>query len=586
MGEHNHGLRLILPDNLRVMIVWFCLISLLIITGSYLYFQMRTQEARALIALEEQHHIEIQSAVLDNDLTHVAYTLSYLRDQVHLHGYGDSELNRTSFAQDIYSFMQSNALYDQIRFIDADGMEVVRVNFNRGSPELVMQERLQFKGDRDYFRQSMLLGENEIYISALDLNVEYGKVEEPYKPVIRFAMPVFSQKGEILGVLIVNHLASTMLDAFKKFASPTSARSMLLNDSGYWLSHPDVEQQWGFMFESLQGQSMKHQSPALWQSVMNRDYNQFDFDGDIVSVGTVYPFSSFSTMRKIKLSSQARQRFWKIVSIYPEAELNEQLLPLKTRVTVSALLSMLASLLLLVLWRRSTLRKIETEKEREKLLQQLQELSRRLIDLREEEVSRIASALHDDMAQVLVAIQMQLGLTEQLCQTGEYAEAKASIGRIQKMSGDLTRVIRNQLYAIRPGHLHEIGLEASVEELCREWRKQMDITLRLEKMPEDLPDKLQLCLFRVVQESLTNVIKHSGATLLEIELTHQNDEIWLQCRDNGCGFNVANVVRGLGLIGMQERISALGGSMHVDSSKGRGVHLEVRLPWPSNSLKL
>ncbi|PIQ38858.1 MAG: hypothetical protein COW58_14985 [Thalassolituus sp. CG17_big_fil_post_rev_8_21_14_2_50_53_8] len=578
--------RFSLRENRRLLFVWFCLISLLIITGAYLYLQMRTQEARALIALEEQHHIEIQSAVLDSDLTHVAYMLSYLRDQVRLHGYGDSALNRTSFAQDIYSFMQSNELYDQIRFIDADGMEVVRVDYNRGTPDLVTPERLQFKGDRYYFKQSMSLGENEIYISPLDLNVEHGKIEEPYKPVIRFAMPVFSQKGEILGVLIVNHLASTMLDAFKKFASPSNARSMLLNEDGYWFSHPDTEQQWGFMFEDMQGQSMKHQSPVLWQKVMKRDYSQFDFDGDIVSVGTVYPFSNFSTMRKIKLSSQARQCFWKIVSIYPEAELNEQLLPLKTRITVSVLLSMLASLLLLVLWRRSILRKVEAEKEREKLLQQLQELSRRLIDLREEEVRRIASALHDDMGQVLVAIQMQVGLTEKFCQAGAYAEAKASIGRIKKMSGDLSLVIRNQLYAIRPGHLHEIGLEASVEELCREWRKQLDIALRLEKMPEDLPDKLQLCLFRVVQESLTNVVKHSGATLLEIELTHQNDEIWLQCRDNGCGFDVANVVRGLGLFGMQERISALGGSMHVDSSKGRGVRLEMRLPWPCNSSKL
>ena len=578
MSEQNHSKIAFIPNHLRSLVVWFVLISLLIITGSFLYFQIRAEETRALIALEEQHHVEIQSEVLKSDLTHISYILSYLRDQVRLHGHGESDWDRASFAQDIYSFMQSNELYDQIRFIDVNGMEVVRVDYNRGEPALVMQEELQFKGDRHYFRQSMTLGENEIYISPLDLNVELGKVELPYKPVIRFGMPVFSPQGEKLGVLMVNHLASTMLEAFKVFASPTLASSMLLNDQGYWLSHPDKSHSWGFMFEASEHQRMGRESPALWQKVLLSDQGQFDFNGDVVTVGTIYPYAGFSSIRKIKLSVLASQRFWKIVSIYPQSRLNEQLFSLKMRLSVSALLSMLITLLMLVLWRKSSLRKLQAQQEREQLLQELQQLSRRLIDLRDEEASRIGRALHDDVGQMLAAIQLQVGVTEQHCSDGDINRARVSNERIKEMSTTLYQVIHKQLLAIRADHLEELGLQVTLEELCLEWKSELDITLIIEKLPEDIDEKLQLCLFRVVQEALTNTIKYAQASQMEIRLSEQADKLHLLCRDNGCGFDQATIRRGLGLTGMQERISALAGEMAIHTVIGKGVALEVTLP--------
>ena len=578
MSEQSHGKIAFIPNHLRSLVAWFVLISLIIVTGSFLYFQIRVEESRALIALEEQHHVEIQSEVLKSDLTHISYILSYLRDQVRLHGHGESDWGRATFAQDIYSFMQSNELYDQIRFIDAGGMEVVRVDYNRGEPALMMQEKLQFKGDRDYFRQSMALAENEIYISPLDLNVEQGKVEMPHKPVIRFGMPVFSQQGEKLGVLMVNHLASTMLQAFKTFASPTQAYSMLLNDQGYWLSHPDSGHNWGFMFESSQHQRMGSENPALWQEVLLTDHGQFNFDGDVVTVGTIYPYAGFPSIGKIKLSSLASQRFWKIVSIYPYVLLNQQLSALKIRLATSALISMLITLLLLILWRESAEKKLQAQQERELLLQELQQLSRRLIDLRDEEASRIGRALHDDVGQMLAAIQLQVGVTEQHCSDGDINGARASNERIKEMSATLYQVIHKQLHAIRSGHLDELGLLATLEELCLEWQSELDITLIIEEVPEDIDKKLQLCLFRVVQEALTNAIKHAQASELEIRLTKQPGYLHLLCRDNGCGFDPARVRRGLGLTGMQERVSALAGEMEIHSSSGKGVALEVKLP--------
>lgn len=693
--------------NLSWIIAASCL--LLSIAGvSWLYLQQRIEEGRALIAVEEEHHVQHQASMLQDDLRHIAYTLAYLREQIQLYGYGDSEINHVNFARNLYAFMQSNELYDQIRYIGSDGMELARVDYNRGEPVLVPTEKLQFKGDRDYFRQSMALDNNEIYISPLNQNMEHGKAELPYKSVIRFGLPIFSEKGEKVGVLILNQLADRMLNSFSEEISPTLAIPMLLNSEGYWLSHPDKKHQWGFMFGERHHDSMAVASAELWQQVIQKENGQFDFDGSMVTVATIAPFSSHTSMRNLFLSQDAAQRLWRIVSIYPKARLTEYFSPMKRRVVIVALFSMLVVIAMLLFWAGSRQKKQQlevqlhlharamqesvvgivivdacredypivyanrafermtgyemaemlgrncrflqeqdrnqlevrklaaalakgvdcqavvrnyrkdggmfwnevsispvhdrdnhlthfigyhvdvsgrkiSEHEREKLLEDLQQLSRQMIDLREEETSRIARALHDDVGQVLAAIQLQVGLTEQLCSKEDYTGAKQSIIRIKDMSESLSLVIRSQLRSIKPGHLEEIGLAAAVEELCRGWHEQLKLTLDIGELPENLSPKVALCLFRVVQEGLTNVIKHSGASEVEVVLKLENDVICLSCKDNGCGFDPVNVARGMGLTGMQERVRSLDGSILLDVDPGQGLCLNVCLPYTATS---
>jgi len=686
-----------------VMILFMLFIALL----SYAYLQQRIGEERALIAVEEEHHVQHQVSMVQDDLRHVAYSLAYLRDQIHLHGQDGSPVNHMNFARDLYLFIQSNELYDQLRYIGADGMEMVRVDYNQGDPVQVVKENLQFKGDRDYFLQTMALEEDEIYISPLELNMEYGKVDVPHKPVIRFGLPVFSKKGERLGILMVNHLAAAMLDTFSSAISPTFAIPMLLNNEGFWLSHPDKDQQWGFQLEQRRQNNMATASPALWKRMIEQGNGQFDFDGSMVTVARVPPFASYGSMQHLILSKAASQRLWRVVSIYPEARLKEHFAPLQKRVVAIALLLMLAVLLMLLLWNgfRQKKQQMEaqlhlhgravqesvagivivdtcssdhpivyanrafermsgyqvadilgkncrflqgedrnqpgarrladaitegvdcqivlrnyrkdgsmfwneisispvrdrsgrlthfvgyqvdvserkfSEHEREQLLGNLQHLSRQLIDNREEEASRIARALHDDVGQVLAAIQLQTGLTEQLYSKGDYTAAKQSMGHVKEMNEQLSHVISRQLRSIKPGHLEEIGLAASLEDLCRGWQEQLNIVLDVEGLPESLPAKIELCLFRVAQEALTNIIKHSEASIVEVTLKLQDSALYLYCRDDGCGFDPLTVVRGMGLTGMQERVRSLNGSMELDTSPGQGLCLNVCIPLSSD----
>ncbi|MCF6277435.1 MAG: GAF domain-containing protein, partial [Anaerolineales bacterium] len=132
-------------------------------------------------------------------------------------------------------------IFDQIRFIDAEGQEVARVNTTRdGVSTIVPLEDLQNKADRYYFTDSIGLAAGEIFISPLDLNVEHGEIETPHKPVIRYATPVVFD-GETRGIIIINVLADGFLD---KLGS-TSLSTVLIDEGGYYLYHPDENLRWG-----------------------------------------------------------------------------------------------------------------------------------------------------------------------------------------------------------------------------------------------------------------------------------------------------------------------------------------------------
>ena len=120
-----------------------------------------------------------------------------------------------SLAQEFLSFANQRELYDQIRFIDETGMEIVRVNFNNGEPTIVPTDQHQFKGDRYYFQDTFQLEAGQVFVSPLDLNIEHGEIEQPIKPMIRFGTVVFDADGQKRGVIVLNYFV------LKTFSSTT-----------------------------------------------------------------------------------------------------------------------------------------------------------------------------------------------------------------------------------------------------------------------------------------------------------------------------------------------------------------------------
>ncbi len=145
------------------------------------------------LKLEERVNVQLEVAIIESSLKEIISDLKFLSMQNELF----QILNLVTvdpklmdlMAREYLMFSRHKRKYDQIRFIDASGMEKVRVNFNNGTPDIVHKHKLQMKGDRYYFKDTMALSPGEIFISPFDLNIERGEIEKPLKPMIRFGIP-------------------------------------------------------------------------------------------------------------------------------------------------------------------------------------------------------------------------------------------------------------------------------------------------------------------------------------------------------------------------------------------------------------
>jgi methyl-accepting chemotaxis protein len=158
----------------------------------------------------------------------------------------ESWVNR--FAVIISSFVNSRQYYDQVRLIDENGNELIRVINQNGRAVSVPQSQLKNYKDVYYFQETLKLTQGKIYVSPVDLNKENGRIQIPHKPTIRYAIPVYNQAGNPRGILIINILAEKMFDLAHKdiLAENFNQKFIVINENGYYLAHPDTKKLWGF----------------------------------------------------------------------------------------------------------------------------------------------------------------------------------------------------------------------------------------------------------------------------------------------------------------------------------------------------
>lgn len=212
--------------------------------------------------------------------------------------------------------------------------------------------------------------------------------------------------------------------------------------------------------------------------------------------------------------------------------------------------------------------------------QLLRDLSAHLEQVREEERKAIAREVHDELGQALTALRMDLSLLRL-----HHAENNpVLLKRIELMKEGIDstiHIVRHISSALRPVAL-DLGLSAALEWLVEDFRRRSGIDCRLHAGASEviLSDGKATALFRIVQESLTNVLKHAGATAVEILLQIENELVRLEIRDNGRGFSTARPaqLRSFGLVGMCERALKLGGTVEIESAPGSGTRVLVGLP--------
>ena len=206
----------------------------------------------------------------------------------------------------------------------------------------------------------------------------------------------------------------------------------------------------------------------------------------------------------------------------------------------------------------------------------LRDLSARLLRAQENERRTLARELHDEVGQSLSAILME---AESAACADEPAEMREHLTAIRSMAEKTVNEVRDLALLLRPSMLDDFGLVPALKWQAREMAKRtgLHVTVQADDSVDGLPDDHQTCIYRLVQEALNNSSRHASARNVEVRVAREGLRVKFSVRDDGAGFD-PRLVRGLGLLGMEERVGRLGGQVRVDSQPGRGTQVIAELP--------
>ena len=309
--------------NTGMFVIVFTTLALLVSGGIFWAFRVETASSYQHFADLEIKRIDRRIAAISNRIVDLVSDLNVLADSVNLQTYinqknpGDiAKLN-----QDLSVLIEAKQIYDQARYIDETGMERVRVDLSNGKARVIAGDRLQNKGSRYFFTDTVKLKQGEVFISPFDLNVEGGQVEVPFKPMIRLATPLFNIGGQQSGIAILNYYGNDLLQRLN-FANEKSGTPVieLLNRDGYWLKSENPEREWGFMFKRKETFASAY--PALWQQMQEANSGQVEADGALWTWARVYPLGgsmhsstgSANTKGQSEAAIAAQHYYWIAVS--------------------------------------------------------------------------------------------------------------------------------------------------------------------------------------------------------------------------------------------------------------------------------
>ncbi len=205
----------------------------------------------------------------------------------------------------------------------------------------------------------------------------------------------------------------------------------------------------------------------------------------------------------------------------------------------------------------------------------LQDLSAKLVRAQEEERRKLSRELHDEVGQSFSAVLME---AENLLDLEPAAQVRMHLEAIRTVAEKGMNEIRNMALLLRPSMLDDFGLVPALDWQARETAKRTGMRVQVSsEVADELPEEHKTCIYRVVQEALNNCARHAQASAVQVEVRSESNHIMLSVQDDGSGFDTVRV-RGMGLLGMEERVRHLGGTFGIDSSPGRGTLLQVSLP--------
>jgi signal transduction histidine kinase len=210
---------------------------------------------------------------------------------------------------------------------------------------------------------------------------------------------------------------------------------------------------------------------------------------------------------------------------------------------------------------------------------QLRKLTSHLQKIREEERKFIAREIHDELGQLITALKIDIGFTNKKIKQA-LPQLSNRLEETMQLTDKLIKKIRRISTSLRPSLLDDIGLIAAIEWECKELQLKSGITCIFEKeeVEMSLSAEQKTNLYRIFQESITNIIRHANASFIKIKLQKKNKRIYLHVEDNGKGFDFNNQIKTLGILGMKERVTALNGEFILKTALQQGTIIVVKIP--------
>jgi len=541
-----------------------------VVIGGYSlrYLQISNEQRNARLVAEASRVLELVVEHLHQNLSELRRDLLALSQSSEVKSFDPADpkpLNRSLLA-----FAKVKKRYDQIRLLDLNGNEKLRIDHQGDEPRVIEKKDLQNKRNRYYFKQSLNLAPLDVYISPLDLNVEKGEIEIPYKPMIRLATAWNSVQGTRLGVLVLNYKSQDLLQLINDHENGSLYKLLLVNQQGYYLKGRIPSEEWGFMIPQRKSENFALHFPQTWAQM------QFKHQGSRLEQGDLLAYKDQLSVTTADLGALSNIR---AIAWMPKQRIAA--IAQKEASRVYALAGLVFGLLsFLEIWL------IRHREHRRVAESQLHNLRQDLVNSQETQRQRISYELHDGLAPLLSAIHIQISLLER-----KHPSQDQSQLNLTKMIQDSIAQVRVLAYELAPPDLEMQDFEEVITELCHEFRQLHSVQLDLCYSLEVEPDSQRAThLYRVLQEALRNIANHAQATQVDVILKYQKEQLILEVLDNGVGYDLnqlkkpSNKGQQLGVKGMIGRAAMIEGTCEIKSAPGQGTQISVKVPLETHSL--
>jgi signal transduction histidine kinase len=568
---------------------WALFFPPMLLTGGFLwalYAQDQDNERR----LHEQagaHLVSLHADIIARELKTAESDLLYLANEATLRRYLSGAAGGKQELQDEYLlFCGRRAVYDQIRYLDADGHEKIRINYNDGRPAAVGANELQNKADRYYFWRTLRLDASQVFVSPFDLNIEHGRIERPLKPTVRFATPVRDNQ-RVRGILVLNYLGAGLLGKLAAVSVTFPGSVLLLNRDGHFLRGPTADDEWGFNLGHDRTFARYH--PDAWPRIADAPRGQFQTADGLFTFRTLTPrveaplFPSPAPVAPVpdRADPDAGDPRLTVVSFIPAEVLDLRPTQLLRRLVLlgGAALVVVFGLAWYLAYAGALRKKHEHQLAQSEA--RLRALSSKLLTAQEDERRSLSRDLHDELGQLVTTVTLDL---QRASQTGDPAKKDELVGRARRGADSLLDRLHEISARVRPSLLDDLGLKDAVQNLLSEFERRTGVVPRTELQfgRGDIPPAVSDNVYRILQEALTNVSRHARAAEVSVSLQVGDEAVALTVRDEGAGFVLESLDgKRLGLLGMRERTELLDGTFALHSAPGRGTEIKVVIPLPA-----